>query len=99
MFSLFFSLYLALFTGHWLYLDYYQVTGHMRNVFDGLGEFLTNIFGDGSYNRLGATLFDSDETLFFLISFILAIITTIGIIIVATKGIKRIFAIFFEGLR
>lgn len=99
MFGLFFSLYLALFTGEWVYMDYYRVTGFMRSVLDGLGEFITNIFGDGSYNRLGATLFDSEETLLFLISFVLATITVIGIAIFVVKGIKHIFTIFFEGLR
>lgn len=100
MFSLFYSIYLALFTGFWESFTIDEACYNISRSVDGLGMFLTNIFGDGYYDRLGDSLFyDGYNPFFSIVAFILALITSIGIVVAVIKAIKHIFTIFFEGLR
>ena len=102
MFALFFSLYYSMFTGSWTYYSnpnwIYQL---IKNGVNGLGIFITSIFGDNTTytgfadNILGSNL----EGLYGIVALVLATITSIGIVIMAVKGVKKAFGIFFGLIR
>lgn len=70
-----------------------------QSVLDALGTFVTSIFSDGNYTTLGTDLFYNSINIFYVTSLILALITSIGIVVLAVKGIKRVFGVFFMGIR
>lgn len=101
MFLLFFNLYLAMFTGTWVNNSWSDIYYNAGQAFNSLGTFITSIFGDGNFNGLGDALFANNDRigLLMILSLVLATITSIGIVVVATKGIKKLFTVFFYGVR
>lgn len=104
MFTLFFNLYYAMFRGVWQNYTINDLKNLLTNAFNGLGTFLTSIFNDSAtMDTLGNVLFESNITgaqpYMLVTSFVLASITSIGIVVMAVKGVKKAFGIFFMGLR
>lgn len=106
MFALFYSLYLAMFTGRWRAITLENMNSILKPIANAIGEFITSIFGDNvSFSTLGDILFSGtnlDTTIpnsLALVAFILALITSIGIVVMAVKGIKKVFGIFFYGVK
>lgn len=107
MFALFFSLYLAMFRGSWQPVTLNGISSVIKDAINAFGEILTSIFNNVNtpMTNLGDVLTQVEYTytgapLYLnVVSFILALITSIGIVVVAFKGIKRIFTIFFQGVR
>lgn len=105
MFALFFSLYYAMLTGFWTNFDYGSIfqsgtaNTALKNVLNSFGKLLTSIFSDGlTYDTLGNDFINGGNVIS-LLAFVLALITSIGIVVVAVKGIKRVFGVFFMGIR
>lgn len=107
MLGLFINLYLAMFTGRWNNIPgVLSYTAVLKDIFNGLGTFLTSIFGDAQMLNFGDVIATTTVINFVeypnwlvLISFVLALITSIGIVVMAVKGIKRVFSIFFMPIR
>lgn len=104
MLLLFINLYTAMFRGTWVNYQWNTYIERLRTFFNGFGEFLTSIFNnvDTPMTTLGNTMFpssDMDFTLIILVSTILALITSIGIVVMAVKGVKKAFGIFFGHIR
>ena len=102
MFLLFLNLYMAMFTGTWTNYQwqYWINYNHIKENVSLLGTFITSIFGDNQMTNLG-DLFNAnmEQSLLNIVCFILALITSIGIVVLAVKGIKKVFGVFFMGIR
>lgn len=96
MFVFFFSLYLAMFTGTWFNYSLNDVLEYVKVTANALGQLVTSVFGDLQMTNFGDLIYNYYPE---LISIVLATITSIGIVIVATKGIKKLFTVFFYGVR
>lgn len=102
MYCLFYSLYVAMFIGSWQLFSWADVKTHLQAPLNDIGTFLTSLFNnvDNPFSTLGDAMFASYYPKFiYLAAFVLALITSIGIVVVATKGIKKIFTVFFYGVR
>ena len=99
MFVLFFYLYRSMFLGSWSMYDLSAMNTMVNNSVTQVGRIVTSIFGDYSHQitDLGTTFQVSD--LINLTSYILALITCIGIVWLSVKGIKKVFGVFFMGIR
>ena len=109
MFALFLKLYVSMFTGEWVgNTSNNMLQSTFTPILKELGTFITSIFGDNQMTNFGETL--SSYTSFgsnavgvpnylLLISLVLALITSIGIVVMAVKGVKKAFGIFFMGIR
>lgn len=100
MFALFFSLYLSMFMGSWINPATRDIGLYINTLINKLGEVLTSLF-NGTTSPvldLGTTLTSSYGGVpmyLSLVAFVLALITSIGIVVAAVKGIKKIFYVFF----
>lgn len=102
MFALFYNLYIAMFTGVWVQNDTSAIISQITRPFNVIGKFLTSIFNnvDTPMEDLGTTLFSNNTNyMLYLVSFVLALITSIGIVVMSVKGVKKAFGIFFMGIR
>lgn len=105
MFALFYSLYYSLFKGSWTLYTFTEITLTTKTILNGLGTFLTSIFNDNAntYDTLGETIvgstFNNIPNILSLCALILALITSIGIVVMAVKGVKKAFGIFFGHIR
>lgn len=112
MFALFFSLYMSMFRGLWFNFSLTEIQNIMKPCLNGIGSFFTSLFNDVNtpMETLGDVLtanvnlyvdgfLRAFPTYMGLVAFVLALITSIGIVVVATKGIKKIFTVFFYGVR
>lgn len=86
-----------MFTGTWISHTWQSWSQTFQPSMDVLGKFITSIFGDSTYTTLGTDL--SDAMFLSIFANILTLITCIGIVVMAVKGIKRVFSIFFMGIR
>lgn len=108
MFTLFFSLYFAMLRGTWQNIATNQIPALVKPVTNSIGEFLTSLFNnvDTPMSSLGDALFQEMATggsyympFQALVAVILALITSIGIVVMAVKGVKKAFGIFFMLMR
>lgn len=101
MFLLFLNLYMAMFSGVWRNYGMQTYISYLKPLFNDIGLFFTSIFGNNQMTTLGDAIFanSSDFPYFALIALVLATITSISIVIMAVKGIKKAFGIFFMGIR
>lgn len=106
MFALFYNLYLAMFSGRWNAFTLNGISTLNKTLINKLGELLTSIFNNVStpLNDLGDIMLSIESTsnsplYLHLIALILATITSIGIVVMAVKGVKKAFGIFFMGIR
>jgi hypothetical protein len=96
-----------MFSGQWSNVSWTQLfwqestpNTNMKNGLNSLGKLLTSIFNDGAdaVTTFGNEMMNQG-TIISLVSFVLALITSIGIVVMAVKGIKRVFGVFFMGIR
>ena len=108
MFALFFSLYYSMFTGTWANTNTSTIMQIMTKILNAFGIWTSSLFNnvDTPMSTLGDTIFGISpytsityQNIYVLVAFILALITCIGIVVMAVKGIKRVFSIFFMPIR
>ena len=100
MFSFFFSLIASLFIGDWRYFtDLQQIGDRISNPLTGLGILVTSTFNNVTEPMINLSDYFGSMDIIYLVSFVMAVVVTIGVIVAVVNIIKRIFTIFFQGVR
>ena len=97
MYAFFFNLYTALFTGTWENQNYAVVSNLTKYAVNDLGTFLANIIGGNHSDNYVMQL--GDNTLRYVVITFLSTITFISICLAVLGLVKKIFSIFFSGVR
>ena len=99
MFTLFFSMVVAMFTGDWYLYDFQEMSVLVKEPFGKVIEIITSLFNnvDSAVTNVDGLMgmFHGAPYFVYLVSAIIALVISIGIILVALKVVKRLFTILF----